>query len=130
MCHHWQLKHDRPCSSAAEATPEVLDSDDAPLPALHFYPPNLSEPEEDSSAANDAVVNSAGMQSMSTSNVTAEHAEAVCKNNTFLLPLQLGQNRFSVAITAPDPPEQASIHNKTFDSVYQSAITNIVYIQS
>lgn len=97
-----------------------MDSDDAALPALHPYPPDSGEPEEDSSVANDTVVNSAGMQSMSTSNVTAGHAEAVCKNNAFLLPLQLGQNRFSVAITAPDPPEQVSIDKQTFDSVYQS----------
>ena len=93
--------------SAADATPEVLDSDDSPLAELYAYPPGSAEPEEDSSA-NDTAVNSAGMQSM-TSNVTAGHADAICKNNAFQLPLQLGQNRFSVAITAPDLPVQASV---------------------
>lgn len=94
--------------AAAEATPEVLDSNDSPLPELYPYPPGSGEAEEDSSA-NDTVVNSAGMQSM-TSNVTAGDADAICRNNAFLLPLQLGQNSFSVAVAAPDPPEQASVH--------------------
>ena len=94
---------------AAGATPEVFDSDDSPLAELYADPP-AAEADEDSSA-NDTVVNSAGMQSM-TSNVTAGDADAICKNNAFLLPLQLGQNSFSVAITAPDPPEQASMRKR------------------
>lgn len=93
--------------AAAEATPEVLDDNDSPLAELYTYPHGSGEAEEDSSA-NDTVVNSAGMQSM-TSNVTAGDADAICRNNAFLLPLQLGQNSFSVAIAAPDLPEQASV---------------------
>lgn len=95
--------------TAAEATPEVLDSNDSPLAELYTYSPGSGEPEEGSSA-NDTVVNSAGMQSM-TSNVTAGDADAICRNNAFLLPLQLGQNSFSVAIAAPDLPEKASVRS-------------------
>ena len=91
---------------AADASPEVFDSEDSPLAELYAYPP-ADEADEDSSA-NDTMVNSAGMQSM-TSNVTAGDADAICRNNAFLLPLQLGQNSFSVSITAPDLPEQASM---------------------
>lgn len=94
---------------AAGATPEVFDSDDSPLAELYADSP-AAEADEDSSA-NDTVVNSAGMQSM-TRNVTAGDADAICKNNAFLLPLQLGQNSFSVAITAPDPPVQASMKKR------------------
>lgn len=90
-------------SDAAGAISEVLDSDDAPLGELYVYPP--SSPEPDSSSDNGTAVNSAGMQSM-TSNVTEGHTDAVCNKNAFLLPLQLGQNDFNVAVTAPDLPEQ------------------------
>lgn len=91
---------------AADATPEVFDSDDSPLAELYAYPAT-AEADEDSSA-NDTAVNIAGMQSM-TSNVTAGDADAICKHNAFLLPLQLGQNSFSVIVSAPDPSEQASV---------------------
>ena len=91
---------------AAGATSEVLDADDSPVEELYNYPP--SSPELQSSSANDTAVNSAGMQSM-TSNVTEGHTNAICKDNAFLLSLQLGQNDFSVVVTAPDMPEQASI---------------------
>lgn len=91
---------------AAGATSEVLDADDSPLGELYSYPPSSPEPE--SSSPNDTAVNSAGMQSM-TSNVTEGDTDAICKDNAFLLPLQLGQNEFSVVVTVPDVPEQASI---------------------
>ena len=89
--------------AAAGATFEVLDSDNTPLGELGVYPPPSPEPE--SSSANSSEVNSAGMQSMS-SNTTGTSADAVCSKNAFLLPLQLGQNDFSIAVTAPEPADQ------------------------
>lgn len=91
--------------AVAGATFEVLDSDNTPLGELYVYPPPSPEPE--SSSANSSEVNSAGMQSMS-SNATGTSADAVCSKNAFLLPLQLGQNDFSVAVTALEPAEQVS----------------------
>jgi len=89
--------------AAAGATFEVLDSDNTPLGELYIYPPSSPEPE--SSSANSSEVNSAGMQSMS-SNATGNSMDAVCSKNAFLLPLQLGQNDFSIAVTAPEPADQ------------------------
>ena len=91
---------------AAGATSEVLDSNDSPLGELYINSPASPEPE--SSTGNGTAVNSAGMQSM-TSNATEGDTDAVCKHDAFRLPLQLGQNQFSVAVTAPDPPEQVQL---------------------
>ena len=88
--------------AAAGATFEVLDSDNTPLGELYIYPPSSPEPE--SSSANSSEVNSAGMQSMS-SNATGNSTDAVCSKNAFLLRLQLGQNDFSIAVTAPETAE-------------------------
>ena len=88
--------------AAAGATFEVLDSDNTPLGELYIYPPSSPEPE--SSSANSSEVNSAGMQSMSSA--TGNSTDAVCSKNAFLLPLQLGQNDFSIAVTAPEPADQ------------------------
>ncbi len=66
-------------------------------------PPTSPEPE--TSLANDTEVNSAGMQSM-ISNATGDSTDALCSNNAFLLPLQLGQNEYSIAVTGPDPVDQ------------------------
>lgn len=88
--------------AAAGAMFEVLDSDNTPLGELYIYPPSSPEPE--SSSANSSEVNSAGMQSMSSA--TGNSTDAVCSKNAFLLPLQLGQNDFSIAVTAPEPADQ------------------------
>ena len=83
--------------AVAGATFEVLDSDDSPMGELYTYPPSSPEPELNS--INSTEVNSAGMQSMSS---TGNSTDTVCGKNAFLLPLQLGQNDYSVLVTAPD----------------------------
>ncbi|DBA75632.1 TPA: hypothetical protein ACH3X2_009068 [Trebouxia sp. C0005] len=87
----------------AGATFDVLNSNNTLLRDLYTYPPSSPEPE--SSSANSSEVNSAGMQSMS-SNATGNSTDAVCSKNAFLLPLQLGQNDFNIAVTAPEPADQ------------------------
>lgn len=91
--------------AAAGATFDVLNSNNTLLRDLYTYPPSSPEPE--SSSANSSEVNSAGMQSMS-SNATGNSTDAVCSKNAFLLPLQLGQNDFNIAVTAPEPADQVS----------------------
>ena len=86
--------------STAGASFEVLDADDTPLAEL--YSASSTSPEPESSS-----VNSAGMQSMA-SNATGDGTDAVCSKTAFLLPLQLGQNDYSIVVTAPDLADQVS----------------------
>lgn len=47
------------------------------------------------------------MQSMA-SNATGDSTDAVCSKTAFLLLLQLGQNDYSIVVTAPDLADQVS----------------------
>ena len=81
---------------------EVLDADDAVLGELYTSASSSPHPEP---TANDTTVNSAGMQSM-TSNTTGNSVDAICSKNAYMLPLQPGQNVFSIVVSPPEPSEQ------------------------
>ena len=83
----------------------MLDADDAVLGELYASAPSSPHPEP---SGNDSTVNSAGMQSM-TSNITGNSMDVVCSKNAYMLPLQLGQNVFSIVVSPPEPAEQVLI---------------------
>ena len=96
--------------TAAGASTEVLDADNSVLGELFAQPPSPPEPEV---TANDSNPNSAGMQSM-TSNTTGNSTAAVCSQNAYILPLQLGQSDFQIVVTPPEPVEQVTKHAMGF----------------
>lgn len=95
------------CSIAVGATIEVVDSDDNLIPKLSSAPlyPQATYEGTNPAASNSTGLNSAGMQSM-ISNVTQSSTDAVCGNNAYMLPLQLGQNDFDIEVTPPEPIAQ------------------------